>query len=159
MVCIQSLQEAANTIRRGLLKNPNCPVKDPQPTFMLVVLPENAAVLRREVKQWSDMMSGIATQCVVRSTNSFSVALVAHGWGYHSDKENTRRQMTSTATTWRSSSSRPLMRSCTRLMIVHRINIKCGGRNSYVVSNANNLIKDSMIVGMQLYSLPNVEQD
>ncbi|EKM55524.1 uncharacterized protein PHACADRAFT_121053 [Phanerochaete carnosa HHB-10118-sp] len=39
---------------------------DPQikPGFVLVILPANAAPLRKEVKQWGDMLVGIPTQCV-----------------------------------------------------------------------------------------------
>lgn len=61
----QSLDDAALAVRGQLLQNPKCPVQNPQATIILVVLPQNAAVLRREVKQWSDMLRGVPTQCVV----------------------------------------------------------------------------------------------
>ena len=49
----------------------NCPVapNERQVTFVLAVLPQNAAVLRKQVKQWSDCIRGIATQCVVCYTS------------------------------------------------------------------------------------------
>lgn len=50
---------------RAILDTSKSPVKDPNPGFLLVVLPQNAAVPRKEVKQWSDMQTGIPTQCVV----------------------------------------------------------------------------------------------
>ncbi|KAJ3557974.1 hypothetical protein NM688_g1184 [Phlebia brevispora] len=36
----------------------------PRPSFILVVLPANAAELRKQVKQWGDVKFGIVTQCV-----------------------------------------------------------------------------------------------
>ncbi|KAI0705837.1 Piwi-domain-containing protein, partial [Cytidiella melzeri] len=73
IVCFDSSNQAADAVNRmsrtlftnlQKLGEPDCPVKDPQATFILVVLPMNAAVLRREVKQWGDIIQGIATQCV-----------------------------------------------------------------------------------------------
>ncbi|KAI0094028.1 Piwi domain-containing protein [Irpex rosettiformis] len=61
-----SLDEAALDGARELRQMADCPVapNERQVTFVLVILPQNAAVLRKEVKQWSDCIRGIATQCV-----------------------------------------------------------------------------------------------
>ncbi|KAI0811262.1 Piwi domain-containing protein [Irpex lacteus] len=61
-----SLDQAAMTVAEQLRHNPNCPAppNERQVTLILTILPQNAAVLRKEVKQWSDCIRGIATQCV-----------------------------------------------------------------------------------------------
>ncbi|GJE90868.1 argonaute-like protein [Phanerochaete sordida] len=53
----QSLLEAAQACVS------NVPGK-PKPSFVLVILPQNAGPLRKAVKQWGDMIEGIPTQCV-----------------------------------------------------------------------------------------------
>lgn len=65
----KALDDAASAVQKKLKNNPRCPVPEPEIGFILVVLPQNAAVLRKEVKQWSDMIAGIPTQCVVGTSS------------------------------------------------------------------------------------------
>lgn len=42
---------------------PGKPSLKPQP-LIIVLLPQSAAEIRKDVKQWSDMISGVPTQCI-----------------------------------------------------------------------------------------------
>ena len=46
------------------------------PDFMIVVLPKDAASVRKEVKQFGDVMWGIPTQCVVREYKVFLASVL-----------------------------------------------------------------------------------
>jgi eukaryotic translation initiation factor 2C len=41
-------------------------VKDRAVDLLLIILPDDAAALRKAVKHWGDAIRGIPTQCVVR---------------------------------------------------------------------------------------------
>lgn len=52
---------------RPVLKDNKPVMRKPVPDFMLVILPEHAAELRKATKWWGDVLRAVPTQCVVRS--------------------------------------------------------------------------------------------
>ena len=72
----------------------------PRPGFLLVILPQDAAPLRKEVKQWGDMFQGIPTQCVVGAMKSQHGIKWRNNLFFLSAPGNTRMLVTNIVTTW-----------------------------------------------------------
>jgi hypothetical protein len=60
----QRLEEAGRIVFDNLKRTPQ---------LVLVILPQSAAELRQQVKQWGDVDRGIATQCVVSALSASGV--------------------------------------------------------------------------------------
>lgn len=59
----QSVEKCALNSVKGL---PLVNGRPPKPSIVVVILPVGSNDVRREVKQWGDVIRGIPTQCVVR---------------------------------------------------------------------------------------------